>query len=155
MQKIIAITVVLVLLLLGIFAIVKMFQPGEKTDSGQRQYVRDMLASSGDIITLEGSGQVWNIGQKNTVLLAIKNIYPEQKVLYLSIEQQAGGQNAPGWLMFPNQIFLPSQGIGIMDIILSPSLSGNYLLRVVVCEQSPCSSMSHVYATTTFSFRVL
>ena len=133
---------------------------------GALEGLASSLAGSNQIIGLaQPSSLAWLPGESGVFGAGVKSTYPEERIFYFRVifesvlESASPPSQAEQWVSFPSQKAIPAGGIETFEILVRPvnPPAGSYFYRLLVCETEQCQSLSSpgIYATATFSFRVL
>jgi len=127
--------------------------------------MKTSLAFPGKTIALRAPKSVsWKNGETGSFALGIRNKYSEKKSFFLNIKlESAATPPLPGqaeeWLIYPNKKTIPPLEAETIEIIAKPTNppAQTYLFRVLVCETPECQDLGSpsIYATTTFSFKII
>jgi len=128
-----------------------------------RSELKASLATSGDIIGFRIPPSVsWERGETGSFVLGIKNKYNQSMTFFFTIKLESEvtiSSQVTEWIVYPRKKTLPPSGIETIDIIANPlnPNPGTYVFRIIICESPICEDITSpsLYATTTFSFRII
>ena len=163
----IGLTALVLALIISIFAYYRWldldigpFYPGAIDHQPTLESVEELASSllaSEKIIGLRIPDNIsWERGETGSFALAIRNRYSEPRTFHFKVSPEGAGMEQ--WIIYPSKKAVQAGEVETITIIARPlALPGNYLFRIFVCETSDCSGLSSpsLYATTTFSFRII